>query len=86
MAIAAYNAGPHRVDKWIPRFGDPRKMDLHKIIDWMESIPYYETRNYVQRVIENLQIYRYLTKNNSTLLIDDDLSRKDEFQNADLIY
>jgi soluble lytic murein transglycosylase len=59
LAIAAYNAGPHRVAKWIKKYGDPRKGDIN-MVDWIESIPYSETQNYVQRVIENLQVYRRL--------------------------
>lgn len=57
MAIAAYNAGPARVSSWIEEFGDPRsgKVDL---IDWIEQIPIYETRNYVQRVMESYYMYR----------------------------
>lgn len=57
MAAAAYNAGPGRVTKWIEIYGDPRKGEID-IIDWIELIPIYETRNYVQRVIENTYVYR----------------------------
>jgi soluble lytic murein transglycosylase len=56
LAAAAYNAGPHRVDDWLARFGDPRR-DVDPI-DWIESIPFRETRNYVQRVMEGLHVYR----------------------------
>lgn len=57
MAIAAYNAGPHRVRQWIKQNGDPRDSDVDAI-DWIELIPFKETRNYVQRVLENVQVYR----------------------------
>ncbi len=57
LSIAAYNAGPARVRQWIDSFGDPRAKGVD-VVDWIESIPFTETRNYVQRVLENLQVYR----------------------------
>jgi len=57
LAVAAYNAGPARVRQWTRDYGDPRAKDTD-VVDWVESIPFGETRNYVQRVLENLQIYR----------------------------
>jgi len=57
MAIAGYNAGPGRVNGWLGENGDPRPK-LEDTIDWVEKISVSETRNYVQRVMENLQIYR----------------------------
>jgi soluble lytic murein transglycosylase len=58
LAVAAYNAGPARVHQWIVDHGDPRSANVDPI-DWVERIPYTETRNYVQRVLENLQVYRF---------------------------
>ncbi|HCS22569.1 MAG TPA: lytic murein transglycosylase, partial [Rhodospirillaceae bacterium] len=54
---AAYNAGPGRVDQWIDAFGDPRKGEID-VIDWVELLPIYETRNYIQRVGESYYMYR----------------------------
>jgi len=57
LTIAAYNAGGHRVNQWIATYGDPRTPGIDPI-DWVEQIPFSETRNYVQRVLENTQVYR----------------------------
>ncbi len=57
LAIAAYNAGEGVVKKWLKIYGDPSKGEIDWI-DWMEQIPYFETRNYVQRVLEQIYIYR----------------------------
>jgi len=65
MAAAAYNAGAGRVRTWNRQFGDPRKGEIDPI-DWIESIPFDETRNYVQRVMENVQVYRARLNNNQT--------------------
>jgi soluble lytic murein transglycosylase len=57
LTFAGYNAGRGRVQQWVAQHGDPRdgKVDA---VDWVERIPFSETRNYVQRVMENLQVYR----------------------------
>ena len=57
LVAAAYNAGPNRVDSWIKRLGDPRAPGVD-IVEWIEMIPYVETRNYVMRVAESLINYR----------------------------
>lgn len=56
-AIASYNAGPHRVVTWVREHGDPSDPSVD-VIDWIERIPFSETRNYVQRVLEALHVYR----------------------------
>jgi soluble lytic murein transglycosylase len=57
MTFAGYNAGRGRVRDWVKLYGDPRDPNVDAI-DWVERIPFSETRNYVQRVMENLQVYR----------------------------
>jgi soluble lytic murein transglycosylase len=75
LAVAAYNAGPARVHQWIEDHGDPRSANVDAI-DWVERIPYTETRNYVQRVLENLQVYRFrLGSSLPTLSLASDLKR-----------
>ena len=77
LAIAGYNAGPGRVKQWLGSFGEPSH-DLRTVVDWIEKIPTTETRNYVQHVLENVQVYRYLNNGKkpvSDVGIGDDLVR-----------
>ncbi|MBX9909486.1 MAG: lytic transglycosylase domain-containing protein [Beijerinckiaceae bacterium] len=74
LTFAAYNAGSGNVKKWIEAYGDPRRPEVDAI-DWVERIPFYETRNYVQRVMENVQVYRQRLNQRTAFLIDHDLKR-----------
>ncbi|TYR32757.1 lytic transglycosylase domain-containing protein [Mesorhizobium microcysteis] len=58
LTFAGYNAGPRRAQQWVERYGDPRGKDIDTIVDWIERIPFHETRGYVQRVMENYQVYK----------------------------
>jgi soluble lytic murein transglycosylase len=78
LAIAGYNAGPGRSREWMRNFGDPRQPDVD-VVDWIEMIPFEETRGYVQRVMENLQVYRrnlQPSQNAAPIDIERDLRRR----------
>ncbi|MBL8549119.1 MAG: lytic transglycosylase domain-containing protein [Hyphomonadaceae bacterium] len=75
LAIAAYNAGGGRAREWIADWGDPRSPSTD-VVDWVEAIPITETRNYVQRVMENVQVYRHRLSGQPTpITIEEDLRR-----------
>ncbi len=75
MTAAAYNAGASRPRRWINEYGDPRRGEIDPI-DWIESIPISETRNYVQRVLENIQVYRHrLTGEAQPIRLSEDIAR-----------
>jgi len=73
LSFVGYNAGPGRAREWIARYGDPRdpKVDA---IDWVERVPFSETRFYIQRVMENMQVYRVLFGDKPGFRIEADLS------------
>ena len=74
MAAAGYNAGPGRPPQWTAVCGDPRG-GSNDPLDFIECIPFSETRNYVQRVLENFQVYRHRLGEQSALLSESDLRR-----------
>jgi soluble lytic murein transglycosylase len=74
LAFVSYNAGRGRAAQWIEQYGDPRDPKVDPV-DWIERIPISETRNYVQRVLENMQVYRARLDNNAKLSIETDLRR-----------
>ncbi len=74
LTFAGYNAGRGRVKQWIAAYGDPRDPNVDPV-DWVERIPISETRNYVERIMENLQVYRARFGGGSKLMIEADLRR-----------
>lgn len=75
LSIASYNAGAGRANQWMATYGDPRATNAD-VVDWIERIPFNETRNYVQRVLENTQVYRNILAGRDTpLVIAGDLRR-----------
>jgi len=76
LIAVAYNAGPSRARRWSEDFGDPRAANVD-IVDWIESIPFDETRNYVMRVTESLPNYRArLTGQTEPIRFTDELKRR----------
>jgi soluble lytic murein transglycosylase len=75
MTAAAYNAGASRPRRWLQDYGDPRTGAIDPI-DWVELIPFAETRNYVQRVLENTQVYRQRIQGEAVeIRLTEDLNR-----------
>jgi soluble lytic murein transglycosylase len=72
LTFASYNAGPGNAKKWIEAYGDPRSGQVDPV-DWVERIPFSETRNYVQRVMENLAVYRRRLDERSALLTSSEI-------------
>jgi soluble lytic murein transglycosylase len=74
LGLPSYNAGPGRTREWVKEFGDPREARVDPI-DWIERIPFEETRNYVAKVLSNIQVYRARLGEKSPLRLDQDLNR-----------
>ena len=74
MTFAGYNAGRGRVRQWVAAYGDPRDPNIDPV-DWCERIPIAETRNYIQRIMENMQVYRARFGGGTRLVIEADLRR-----------
>lgn len=70
LTFAGYNAGPRRAEQWIEKYGDPRGKPIEDVVDWIERIPYSETRNYVQRVMENYEVYKARLTGNADIRKD----------------
>jgi soluble lytic murein transglycosylase-like protein len=82
LGIAGYNAGPGRARQWIREFGDPRDPNVD-VVDWIMRIPFEETRDYVQKVLANIQVYRArLGESKTALRLNDDIKRARGLQRA----
>jgi soluble lytic murein transglycosylase len=75
LTFIGYNAGPGRARQWMEARGDPRGWQTDAIVDWVERIPITETRLYILRVLENLQVYRALLTQKRVIEIEADLAR-----------
>jgi soluble lytic murein transglycosylase len=74
LTLAGYNAGPGRARQWMKQFGDPRKPGIDPI-DWIETIPFEETREYVKKVLSNVQMYRARLGESRPVRLVSDLNR-----------
>lgn len=74
LTFIGYNAGPGRGRQWIAAYGDPRDPNVD-VVDWVERIPISETRFYIQRVMENMQVYKNLFGTERGLMIEADITR-----------
>lgn len=74
LTLVAYNAGPRRAVEWTRKYGDPRAGNVDPV-DWVESVPYAETRAYIQKVLQNTQVYRSRLAPRSMQGMSADLSR-----------
>jgi soluble lytic murein transglycosylase len=85
LGIAGYNAGPGRARQWITEFGDPRDPKVD-VVDWIMRIPFEETREYVQKVLANIQVYRArLGESQTALRLNDDILRARGMIRADAL-
>lgn len=85
LTLVAYNAGPRRSLEWIARYGDPRSKGVDPI-DWVESIPFTETRHYVQKVLQNTHVYRSRLEPGTMRGMTADLLRGSSKKNIDFAY
>ncbi|WP_338364160.1 lytic transglycosylase domain-containing protein [Candidatus Xenohaliotis californiensis] len=67
LALSSYNAGPFQANRWVSNMGGLSNLSIDERVDWIESIPFNETRNYVQRILESVQMYKYLANNNKKI-------------------
>lgn len=70
LTFIGYNAGPRRANEWIARYGDPRGLKIDQVVDWVERIPYTETRDYVMRVMENYETYKARLTGKANIMAD----------------
>ena len=76
LTFIAYNAGPRRADEWVKRYGNPKGKSIEDVVDFVELIPFAETRSYVQRVMENYQVYKWRLNGHYDIVQDLRFGRK----------